>query len=65
MKLSEWLESKKMSRAELARRLKVHASLISRLANGKRAPSLAMMQGINKETGGRVGLKDWDQPEKS
>jgi transcriptional regulator with XRE-family HTH domain len=58
MKLSDWLESRNITAAELARRLGVSRSTISKIIKGDRLPSVKLIQDIQKQTGGRVGFKD-------
>lgn len=61
MKLSEWLKSRNMKQTELARKLGISSSMVSKLSRGKRVPSLELIQEIHRQTGGRVGLKDWSR----
>jgi transcriptional regulator with XRE-family HTH domain len=64
MKLSDWLKSKRMTQTELAERLGVSKSAVSKLVTGDRSPSLRLIKLIHEMTNGRVGLKDWQPSQK-
>ena len=59
MKLGEWLKKEGISQRELARRLKVHYSLICRYVNGTQVPSAQMVLRIREATNGEVGFDDF------
>ena len=54
MTLADYLKSEGLRAGHFAKCLGVHASSISRLLSGKRAPSIELMQRIAKATGGVV-----------
>lgn len=59
MKLAEYLVSKGMRQAELARFLNVSQPTIHHWIYKKAPPSGRHMMEIYKWSNGRVGLKDW------
>ena len=59
MTLAEYLKTENVKPSHLAMRLAVPASTITRLAKGKRAPSLGLAKKIAEATDGRVTPNDF------
>lgn len=59
MQLGEWLRSEGISQAELARRIDVNESTISRLLKGTRRPSTTLIEDIRRATRNKVTFRDW------
>lgn len=59
MTLAEYLDAAKLSRLDLARRLGVTDSAVSRWATGERCPSVTFAFAIERETGGAVPAASW------
>lgn len=59
MKLAEYMMSKSMSQAELARLLNVSQPAVHHWLNRVQPPNGHRMMEIYRLSGGRVGLKDW------
>jgi len=57
MKLKEYLKDK--NKAEFARAINISPSAVTRLCNGERFPSPALIKRIEKETGDAVRVADW------
>ncbi len=58
-KLAAWLKGKKIPLTEFAGRVGVTHTQLSRVLNGKRRPSLQLMQRIKDETAGYITLDDF------
>lgn len=58
MQLTAWLKKEGIRQTELADRLEVARSTVSRLIRKQRAPSVHMALRIGELTKGKVGLKD-------
>jgi transcriptional regulator with XRE-family HTH domain len=56
-KIRQFRQQKKLTQAELARRLGVDRSTINKIENGKIRPSLALLERIAAELG--VSVKDF------
>lgn len=59
MKLSDYLGTKGILPSHFAKALGVKASTVHRLLTGERAPSLEMVERIERVTGGKVRFHDW------
>ena len=59
MQLNEYLATRKVKPAQFAQAIGVEASTVSRWLNGHRRPSLALIDRINRETGGQVTVSDF------
>lgn len=59
MTLSDYLEKKKVTAAEMAERVGVSREYISMLAAGKRTPSLEIAFKIERHSSGLVPVKTW------
>jgi len=60
MQLKEWLKTKpSISQSEIARRLAMDKSKISRIVNGVELPTLFQAVAIEELTKGKVKPKDW------
>jgi transcriptional regulator with XRE-family HTH domain len=60
MQLEAYLKERGISRSEFAQRLGVYPSTITRLIDGSRRPSGALLADIVRETDGAVNLSDFD-----
>lgn len=58
MNLKDYLSSLTITDAEFGAQIGVSQSQVSRIKNGKTAPSLAVIVAIEKATKGKVGAKD-------
>lgn len=58
MNLKDYLSSLTMTDAEFGGKIGVSQSQVSRIKNGKTAPSLAVIVAIEKVTKGKVSAKD-------
>ncbi len=65
MKLERYLSEKSIGRSDFAARIGVNASTITRLIDGTRRPSGALLALIEEKTDGAVGFRDfdWQAPE--
>lgn len=54
MELRNWIKKNQLSQLEMANRLKIHYSLLSRIVSGKRKPSLKLASLIEQATEGQV-----------
>ncbi len=63
--LRSYLAAKGMTATDLATRLGVRISTITRLLNGERGPSLSMALDIEKVTRGAVPVKCWPKRSRS
>ena len=59
MKLTEYIEQRKIRRSDFAARVDVSESFLSRLLSGKRTPGARLIARIEEETGGDVAFRDW------
>ncbi len=57
--LADYVKDNRMSQRELARRLNVDPSIVSRLLNGQMRPSLDLAVRIERLTGGRIVASSW------
>lgn len=58
MKLADWLKRNNMNQAELARRLGIAESTLSRIRRGKNTPGLDIAMKIEEYTRSEVSLQD-------
>lgn len=65
MKLGTYLEIKSISHADFASMIETTQASVTRYVNGKRRPSIEMIDKISKVTRGKVRMHDWfkDVPE--
>lgn len=63
VKLDDYLKDAKLTNAAFAERLAVSEATISRLRNGKQAPSWDLIQRIVAETSGKITPNDFLSPE--
>ena len=59
MTLADWIWSQRITRTEAARRLGLSQSYVVELCQGKRLPSLRVIQRIHNETAGMVQADDF------
>ena len=59
MRLADYLTKKKISQSELARRLGIKQSTISKWVLGKRRPGWVVLARVEKLTRGRVTARDF------
>ncbi|MBU0907205.1 MAG: helix-turn-helix domain-containing protein [Nanoarchaeota archaeon] len=64
MELRNWIKENQLSQLEVANRLKIHYSLLSRIVSGKRKPSLKLASLIEEATGGAVSRLELLYPTK-
>lgn len=63
MRLIDFMRSKQIDDAEMARRVDdISESQIRKLKYGERKPSIETAIRISNATDGQVGLLDWDDP---
>ena len=62
MTLKEWAEENGWDSAQIALRLDIHQSSVSRYLTGARLPSPRMIYEIQQLTKGKVMLADWVSP---
>ena len=58
MKLKDWLDIQGVSATELAQRIAVAPSTITRIVNGESEPTYKVMRAIFLETRGKVKMED-------
>ena len=63
MRLDRYLNDHAISRSDFAKRIRVNPSTITRLIDGTRLPSGALLAAIQRETDGLVTFSDFDWPE--
>lgn len=59
MKISDWIEKKKLSRSEAAKKFGISEGQLSRLITGSRTPSSAQAVKIASVTDNKVTLADF------
>ncbi len=59
MQLSDYLREKDLTTTEFGRLVGISHGTVSRLASGKRKPSLALLEKIERETEGAVTARDF------
>ncbi len=62
MRLEQWIEKQRLSRSEFARQCGVSPATVTRILNGDRNPSAALIRKIAEVTKGKVTFKDWSPP---
>lgn len=60
--LSAWMQSRKITQAQAAKRLRISQGHVSMLVNGLKGPSLALARRISKTTAEFVAVGDWVAP---
>lgn len=61
MKLTEWLEAKKLTPTEFAERIGVHFSQVYRWCNGETLPTMRAFKAIERETKRQVTSADFGE----
>jgi transcriptional regulator with XRE-family HTH domain len=59
MKLGTYLKTKSISHADFAFKIGTTQTSVTRYVNGQRRPSIEVIDAIDRETKGRVKMKDW------
>lgn len=59
MKLETYLKTKAISHAEFASLIGTTQTSVTRYVNGKRRPSIEMIDMIDRITKGKVKMRDW------
>lgn len=64
MELRNWIKENQLTQEEMANRLKIHYSLLSRIITKKRKPSLKLASLIEEATNGAVSRLELLYPSK-